>query len=137
MADLPIASPLINGVPVRFFRAPLNVPHLPWHALDDLYRAMKFPRDLRKRMLEHSRGFAGGDFKTVATSDGPVVIGSHPMAQGLIGAAIEAHGVLADFERLYAKGAVEAMKSLTGDLSPMDSFHFTIAAARNTLGVGR
>ena len=51
MGDLtaPHATLEIDGVPVRFFRSPEAGPHLPWHALDDLYRAMRFARPLRKK----------------------------------------------------------------------------------------
>ncbi len=102
----PILVPDVAGEPVRFFKSPEAGPHLPWHAVDDLYKAMQFPRDLRRMMLRNAQGFAGGDFKTVATSTGLTVIGSHPMAQGLIGAAIEAHGTDPSFEIAYARSAV-------------------------------
>ncbi len=131
----PTATPDVAGVPVRFFKSPEAGPHLPWHAVDDLYRAMRFPRDLRRRMLQNAQGFAGGDFKTVATVDGPVVIGSHPMAQGLIGAAIEANGTDPGFEMLYAKAAASAMQAQVGDLGPEARLRLLLDAARNTLGL--
>ena len=131
----PIAAPNVAGVPVRFFKSPEAGPHLPWHAVDDLYRSMKFPRDLRRRMLQNAQGFAGGDFKTVATTDGPVVIGSHPMAQGLIGAAVEANGTDPGFEMLYAKAMVVAMEAQLGDLGPEARYSLLLKAARNTLGL--
>ena len=143
MGDLtaPLATLDIDGVPVRFFCSPESGPHLPWHALDDLYRAMRFDRALRKRMLRHAQAFPGADFKTVATKEGPVVIGSHPMAQGLIGAAAEAkgtmHGVPANFEAKYVEAAAAAMNAFTGNLPPMEALRLTITAARNTLGVGQ
>ncbi len=133
----PIATEEISGTPVRFFKAPLPIPHLPWHSLDDLHRAMRFPRALRKQMLEMSRAFPGGDFITVSTSDGPVVIGSHPMAQGVIGAAVEVHGLRAGFERDYAKAAAAAMDALTGELDAITKVNLLLEAARNTLGLGR
>ena len=118
---------------MRFFKSPEVGPHLPWHAVDDLYKAMRFPRDLRRRMLQHAQGFAGGDFKTIATIGGPVVIGSHPMAQGLIGAAVEAHGINPGFEMIYATAAASAMEAQLGDLGPEARFHLLLSAARNTL----
>ncbi len=131
----PIATPEIAGTPARFFKSPEIGPHLPWHAVDDLYRAMKFPRDLRRIMLRNAQDFAGGDFKTVATAEGPVVIGSHPMAQGLIGAAIEAHGTDPGFEMTYAKATAAAMEAQFGDLGPEARFRLLLDAARNTLGL--
>ncbi len=131
----PIATPEVSGTPVRFFCSPEVGPHMPWHAVDDLYKAMRFPRDLRRIMLRNAQGFAGGDFKTIATTDGPVVIGSHPMAQGLIGAAIEANGTDPGFEMLYAKAAVVAMNAMAGDLGPEAKLDFLLTAARNTLGL--
>ena len=137
MSDLasPIACPEITGTPVRFFRSPEIGPHLPWHAVDDLYKAMQFPRDLRRMMLQNAQGFAGGDFKTVATTDGPVVIGSHPMAQGLIGAAIAANGTDPKFEMAYARAAASAMEAMLGDLGPEARFRLLLDAARNTLAL--
>lgn len=131
----PVAAPAIDGRPVRFFRSPEIGPHLVWHAVDDLYRAMQFPRDLRRKILRHAQSFPGGDFKTVATADGPVVIGSHPMAQGLIGAAIQAHGVDPGFEHAYAQAAAAAMEATLGDLGPEARVHLLVEAARNTLGL--
>ncbi len=84
-------------------------------------------------MLRNAQSFAGGDFKTVATFDGPVVIGSHPMAQGLIGAAIEAHGTDPKFEMAYARAAASAMEAMLGDLGPEERFRLLLDAARNTL----
>ncbi len=131
----PIATPDIAGVPVRFFKSPEVGPHLPWHAVDDLYRAMRFPRDLRRIMLRNAQSFAGGEFKTIATAGGPVVIGSHPFAQAIIGAAIEANGTDASFEMAYAKAAVVAMNAMAGDLGPKAKLDFLLTAARNTLGL--
>ena len=59
---VPIASPEIDGVPVRFFKSPAPQLEMPWHAPDDLNRAMKFPRALRREMLQRARAFPDGDF---------------------------------------------------------------------------
>lgn len=111
---LPIGTPMLDGVPVRFFRSPEVGPHLPGHSLEDLHRAMKFPPDLLTRMLGSSRAFKDGDFKTIATAECRVVIGSHLIAQGMI----------------------DALMGLTGDMPPMQSLRFTLEAARNALGGG-
>ncbi len=129
----PIATPEIAGTPVRFFKSPEVGPHMPWHSVDDLHRAMRFPRDLRRIMLRNAQSFAGGEFKTIATVGGPVVIGSHPFAQAIIGAAIEANGTNPSFEMLYAKAAVVAMQALAGDLGPEAKLDFLLTAARNTI----
>lgn len=131
----PLATPEISGVPVRFFKSPEFGPHMPWHAVDHLYKAMRFPRDLRRIMLRNAQGFVGGEFKTIATADGPVVIGSHPFAQAIMDAAIEANGTDPGFKMLYAQAAVVAMNAMAGDLGPEAKLDFLLTAARNTLGL--
>ena len=132
----PIASPEIAGVPVRFFRSPEPGPHLPWHALDDLCRAMGYDSEMRTRTLRHAQAYAEGEFRTVATPDGPVVIGSHVMAQSVILAAVEVHGLAPAFELLYVRSGLSvAMDALTGDLPAGAAYDVTLAAARNTLGL--
>lgn len=133
----PIASPLINGTLVRFFKAPLPELHIPWHSVDDLHRALHLPRHLSKQLLENSRAFPRGEFQTIATADGPVVIGSHPMAQGMLGAAIEAGGAPERLGTAYAMAAAEAMKALVGDVPVEARIAMSLTAARNTLGLGK
>lgn len=125
---LPIATPLIDGVAVRFFKSPEAGLHLPWHAIDDLYRAMLMPRGVRRRMLERSRPLAGSFLKTVATPDGPVVIGAHLVAQGMIAAAIAVGKIPVRFEMAYRLAAVEAMNALTAGLSDEDAMQYTFDA---------
>ena len=64
------------------------------------------------------------------------MIASHPMAQGLISAAIEVRGVRADFEWTYVQAISTAWEELTGDLGPRAKVELLIAAAKNTLNLG-
>ena len=124
----PIHTATINGHPLRFFKGPAAGPDLPWHAMDDLYRAMALSLALRRHMLQMTQRRWGGDLRTVATADGPVVIAPHFVAQGMIGAAVETMGVPASFEGEYTRAGVEAMKKLTGDLPPQTKVAFAVAA---------
>ena len=40
----PIHTGRLNGQPVRFFKGPSGGPELPWHAVEDLYRALGLPQ---------------------------------------------------------------------------------------------
>ena len=48
----PLHVGTVGGVPVRFFRGPSGQPELPWHAVDDLYRALGLPRAKRRFLLQ-------------------------------------------------------------------------------------
>ena len=134
-----LVSPLhvaaIDGVDVRFFEAPTGRLELPWHSVDDLYDAMRFPPELKQIMLRRSRAFPGGDFATVPTASGPVVIQSHVMAQGIVGAAIEAGGLSASFEGRYAKAAASALEAMNRGFPLEMRLRRAMDAARNTLGL--
>jgi len=131
----PIHTGTIGAAPVRFFKAPLPLPHLPWHCHDDLLRALGLPRPLRRHMQQVLQKHWGHDLKTVATSDGVVTIAPHYAAQGLLGAAVDV-GVGANLEMEYARQAAEALKALASHLPPAASFEFCMEAARNTLNGG-
>ena len=72
---------------------------------------------------------------TTATIDGVTTIAPHWMAQGLIDAAVEFGAATASIERDYVREGVKALDALTGNLPPMASMQFAIAAAANTLGL--
>ena len=135
-----IVTPLhvgtINSHPVRFFEAPLPVPQIPWHAVEDIQKAANLPRDLRRRMLRKTQEAWPGELRTVATADGLVTIGPHYVAQGFIGAAIEAGGASASLEMEYAKASAAAMTALGAGLPPQARFELAMTAARNTLNEG-
>ena len=132
----PVYTAMINDVPVRFFKAPGADPHLPWHSVDDLHKAMKLPHHVQQQLLQRTATMLGGKIKRVESLDGQVVIASHSVAQGLIASAIEAHGFSQVFERDYARASAEAMNTVSGELSGMETLRLTIAAARNSLRDG-
>lgn len=132
----PIHTATINGRPLRFFRAPGNDLHLPWHSVDDLYEAMGLPGEERRRLLERTGTFSGGSITRVETVGGQVVIASHSVAQDAIGAAMKASGIPNDFQRQYGRAATVATSMLCGKLSRIESLQLTIMAARNTLRDG-
>lgn len=88
----PIHTGTVNGSPVRFFRGPDARPDMPWHALGDLTRALELPRALRRHLLQMTQRAWAGTLRTVATAEGVTILAPHFVAQGLIGAAVEAHG---------------------------------------------
>jgi hypothetical protein len=128
----PIHVGTITEVPVRFFKAPTQVPNLPWHAHDDLLRAIGLPRALRRHFQQMVQKAFGKDLKTIAATDGLVTIAPHYAAQGLLGAAADV-GMAHDYETLYALQAADALKKLAGDLPLQAHLEFCLEAARNTL----
>jgi hypothetical protein len=132
---VPIHTAPLGAATLRFFKSPSTVPDLPWHVYDDLLRCTDLPRAARRQFLQMlTSGPFKGDVRTVASSDGIVTIAPHFVAQGLIGAAIEAWGARPELEMEYAKAAVAAMKQLTGDLPPFASYEFVLAAMKNAAG---
>ena len=139
MADRALSTPVhvgrIGDADVRFFRGPSGSPEMPWHSVEDLYQALNLPGSLRRQMLRMTQAHWGKELRTVATADGPVVIGPHFVAQGLIGAAVEAMGGKPSLEIEYAKAGAEALKRLAGDRPAMATVEFAIAAYRKTHNV--
>ena len=131
----PLHVGIINARDVRFFKGPSNGPEMPWHAVEDLYQALGLPRSLRRELLRKTQAHWGMELRSVATADGPVVVAPHYVAQGLIGAAVEAMGAPPHVEKDYARAGVGALNALTGDLGPKAAIEFVVAAYRNTNGV--
>lgn len=132
----PVHTGTLNGKPLRFFKAPLSGPHLPWHAPHDLHLCLGLGRDLRRdfrRRLQSSEW--SKDIQTVATSGGIVTIAPHWMAQGLIGSIIEMMGMSTQVEMAYAREAVSAWNAMMGDLPDQANLETMIAAFRNTNGI--
>lgn len=117
----PIASPEIQGVSVRFFKAPNSDMDAPWHALDDLYRAMRFDRVMRKMAIRQMLSVPGAEAQTVKMPDGPVVIGSDTMARGVIRGGIKALSVLPTFEQDYSRVVADIWSATHSDLDPVTS----------------
>lgn len=122
----------INGKPVRFFRSPGQGADFPWHAADDLFHALAFPRPVRREFQRRLKSDHGDDVRTVATADGIVTIAPHYMAQGAIGAGIDIGCTPPSAEVAYAKAGVAALKVFFDErgISGMDGVQFTIDAAR-------
>lgn len=136
----PIHTGAVAGAPVRFFKGPSGAPELPWHGVEDLYRALGLPRHVRRQMLQMTQRSWGAELRTVATAEGPVVIAPHYAAQGLLGALKELRSVgarvPAHVEAEYCMAAGDALKKLAGGLPPLASVAFALTAFRNTNGVG-
>lgn len=132
----PLHVGTVNGHPVRFFRAPSGVPEIPWHAAEDLFSAVDLPPDRRQQLTQAMRSVVGSQSATVATSEGPVVIASHLLAQafliGMAQAAAEAGDTFPPLDREYAEDAAEAMKILASDLPQEDQIPFLEKCFRNT-----
>lgn len=133
----PIHTGTINGHPVRFFRSPRSPrPEMPWHSVDDLHRAVKLPRAIRQHFLRSLRNEQWNvETARVATEEGITTIATHVIAQGFLSAMTEVGYGSEEIEREYCFVGVEAFKKLTGDLPPMASFEWSIAAFRNTNGL--
>lgn len=128
MIVAPIHTGPVGESTVRFFKAPGDVPALPWHAVDDLFRSIDLSRHHRRHLLQTA---PRADVRTLATPDGLVVIGSHPMAQGFIQAAVEC-GAPREVELNYQREAAAALKKLAGDRPLIESVRFAVEAFRNT-----
>lgn len=133
----PLSTGTINGEPVRFYKAPGAEPELPWHAHDDLLRALKLSREKRRYLLRSCQAQCPGEMKTIATVDGLVTIAPHPLAQALLGAVAEVDAAFVSVEIEYRFAGVAAMKALGAGLPPAARFELAITAARNTLSIER
>ena len=131
----PVHSVTLNGKPLRFFKAPLSAPHLPWHAWDDMLACIGLPRSLRRHMQQSLKRDHAGDIRTVATADGIVTIAPHWMAQGFLGSMIQLRQAPASIEMEYARQAVDAWNAIVGDLPPGASINLMCAAFHNTNGI--
>lgn len=126
----PIIVGVVNGKPVRFFKTPLNdgKPDLPWHATDDLARALGCDRGLRKhyqRMFQKDWPHA---IRSIATAEGVVTVAPHFAALGFVSSMIE-NGIApqsADME--YARSAIEACQELFGRISNAEELLLMVTA---------
>ena len=111
----PLHVATIRGHQLRFFRTPNNDgrPDFPWHCCDDLYRCMELPRKVRRYFQRcwTNRSM----FRTVATTDGIVMIAPHCVAQGATSAWNEIGGV--NIENEYALESAHALNKLTAGLT--------------------
>lgn len=122
----------IGGKPVRFYRSPRQGAHFPWHAADDLFLALSFPRPVRKEFQRRLKSDHADDVRTVATPEGIVTIAPHYMAQGAIGAAVEIGCAPASVEARYGVEGVKALNLILAERGIIGAagIQFAIDAAR-------
>lgn len=131
----PLHTALINCHPVRFFHAPNAVTALPWHVLADLTAATGMPAYAQSVFLTMTRkGPFQDDIRTIMTGLGSILIGPHWIAQGTIGALIQAGFVSSDFEEAYYQALVAACAELHKDLPASKRWESLIAMGRHHLG---
>lgn len=118
----------VAGRGVRFFRSPLSGPDFPWHSVDDLQAALRFPRDLRRHFRTVLQRDWGGNVRTIATRGGVTTIAPHPMAQGLIDALAEFGGPPSGAADDYAQAVAEALQTITASMPPEASAAYALAA---------
>ncbi len=100
----PLATAIVNGKPVRFFRSPSEGLEFPWHAYMDVLAAMDLPDDVQEHFLRMMRGGPYRDAtRVLATSEGPTVIAAHFAAQGFIGALHDLGKATPHFEEDYIR----------------------------------
>jgi hypothetical protein len=135
----PIHTGTINGETVRFFRSPRPGADFPWHAIDDLFAALKLPRGVRRHFRRTLVGDWKTDVRTIATHNGLVTIAAHSPAQGLLDAATEI-GVMAEAaeraKRDYHREGGEALKIITAHLPGMASVDYVVQAFKRDDGAG-
>ena len=125
----------LNGKPLRFFKAPLPGPHLPWHAAEDLHQCLALPRGLRRHFQQRLKSSEWtDDVRTVATADGIVTIAPHFIAQGLIGAMQDVGRADARTEIRYASQAKEAWDLIYPGASFADAISLLVTAFHNQGG---
>ena len=131
----PIHTASICGTAVRFFAAPTGRTEVPWHAVDDLYEALKLTSEGRRRMRAMTRSFPGAEIATIRTDEGPTLIASQNMAIGLIGAVAEAGMLPATFEAQYVAAGEAVLRAMHVGLDEAERTNALVAMAANTLGV--
>lgn len=79
------------GAKVRFFRSPKPGADLPWHAPDDLMKAIHVPHETREAIRIGMACRFRGTVQTVAAETGPLTIAPFWCGTGLINACITRH----------------------------------------------
>jgi hypothetical protein len=127
----------VCGQPVRFYRTPNDDgrPDFPWHAVDDLQRALGLNRQQREIIAHTMRGDLEAVVRTVETADGLVTIAPHVMADGMIYAMVETGNGSSLGHRDYNHAAAEAFKVLTAHI-PFPDLLLRTKAARDRHEMG-
>ena len=133
----PLYTAEINGHRLRFFKNPDGTQDMPWHAFYDLLMITNHSNREAKQMLAATRG---GPFKakvrTIATSEGPVVIAPHWAAQGMIGAMLEIGRITPDIEAAYIKAGAHVIGLMVAHLPPVLRAETAISMARASAEAG-
>lgn len=110
----PIHTGTVAGQLVRFFTPPEpdGKGEFPWVSFVDLLVACTMPMTVREAYLNAVWTVPGGDVRALATPTGPVVVVSHFVAQGVLGAAAHVGHCGAMVEREYVEEAVAALGGL-------------------------
>lgn len=129
----PIWTGRICGRPIRFFAAPNNSIAVPWHACADLAGVFGFTRQGLEAYLHDLRtGAYQDDVRTVQTEDGPVLIGPHFMAQGLIDALTGEDTFKANrIHDRYSREAITASRTQQVGMTPQERIEFLFTLIRN------
>lgn len=131
----PIHIGTINRHQVRFFKGLSGKPDMPWHAFDDLAKAVGFQEEMRRAFLQATQSDWKGQMQSIATSDGIVVIAPHYVAQGTVGAAIETRRCSPDVEVQYAAEGAKALSIIMAHVPPEGFLDFLGQAFRSSNGV--
>lgn len=122
----PIHTGPVVGQPVRFFASPAATPDLPWHAADDLWRAIGMPPDVRAAFLRDMQALWGGAVATAATSTGIVCIVPTFVGVSFISAAIDIDRVTNEAAHDFENESVHAMVALMDGLGAVDRIHLSL-----------
>ena len=117
----PLHTATVGGHPLRFFKSPLNDgrPGMPWVAIDDLSRCVglnRAERRIQMAMFHQIHSFKEV-VRTVATSDGSVLIAPHAFARHALEALIltgRAQASVRDgYTKAFAEGAVQLPRAVS------------------------
>jgi len=80
---LPLHTGSVNDEPVRFYTNPKDLCQYPWHAHNDLMKAMGFPPELRIDILGNILREYPARIARIATAEGPLMICDNTIALAL------------------------------------------------------
>lgn len=140
--QVPVHVEGVGAASVRYFQSPAYLvsgrPDMPWHACNDLWNALGIDEVGREKFLRSLRS-NWWDPKTVATSDGPVVIAPYLMGDIIIEEWLrlqrnpgqtedDDHIDLTRIRGSYRRGNTAALKAMTPHLSGAGKMVFAMEA---------
>ena len=121
----------VTGGKMRFFRPPVE-PALPWTAVSDAAASLQVPSELLKVFIHGT--FEHAEFKykmaRVQTEDGPVMIASRGIIEGLAGAMLRGR----KYDRWmlqWVNACKPAVDVLTAGMSEIEAFYYVTSARKN------